>query len=131
MARIRKGDLVAVMSGAGKGKRGRVLRVLTDSGRVVVEGINLVHKHLRKSQKNPQGGRIRKEAPIHACTVLPVDPSTDKPTRVSSAVVDGRRVRVARKSRSVIATQSSGTASKGPGAKGAGAPKPAPIGGKE
>ena len=113
MDRVRKGDVVAVMSGEDKGKRGRVLRVLSDSDRVVIEGINLVHKHLRKSQRNPQGGRVRREAPVHACTVMPIDPSTDKPTRVSSAVVDGRRVRVARKSRSVIPTQSTGKASTG------------------
>lgn len=108
MDRIRKGDVVAVMSGEDKGKRGRVLRVLTDSNRVVIEGINLVHKHLRKSQQNPQGGRIKREAPVHACTVMPIDPSTDKPTRVSSAVVDGRRARVARKSRAVIVAPASG-----------------------
>jgi|GEM_PF-47311 len=113
MARIRKGDVVAVMSGANKGKRGRVLRVLTDSDRVVIEGLNMVHKHLRKSQQNPQGGRTRREAPIHACTVMLIDPSTDKPTRVSSAVVDGRRVRVAGKSRSVIPTESVGKAAPG------------------
>lgn len=125
MSRIRKGDVVAVMSGEDKGKRGRVLRVLTESNRVVVEGINLVHKHQRKSQQNPQGGRIRLEASVHACTLMPIDPSTDKPTRVSSAVVDGRRVRVAHKSRSVIATTA------GKATKGAGAPKSAPIGEKK
>jgi large subunit ribosomal protein L24 len=103
MARIRKGDLVAVMSGEDKGKRGRVLRVLPEAGRVVIEGVNVVFKHLKKSQKNPQGGRIQREASVHASTVMLIDPSTDKPTRVSSAVVDGRRVRVARKSRAVLA----------------------------
>lgn len=103
MARIRKGDLVAVMSGEDKGKRGRVLRVIPGTGRVVVEGVNVLFKHLRKSQKNPQGGRIQREASVNASTLMPIDPSTDKPTRVSSAIVDGRRVRVARKSRTVIA----------------------------
>jgi large subunit ribosomal protein L24 len=103
MARIRKGDLVAVMSGEDKGKRGRVLRVLPEAGRIVIEGVNVVFKHLKKSQKNPQGGRIQREASVHASTVMLIDPSTDKPTRVSSAVVDGRRVRVARKSRAVLA----------------------------
>jgi large subunit ribosomal protein L24 len=103
MGHIRKGDLVAVMSGEDKGKRGRVLRVLPEAGRVVIEGVNVVFKHLKKSQKNPQGGRIQREASVHASTVMLIDPSTDKPTRVSSAVVDGRRVRVARKSRAVLA----------------------------
>ncbi len=126
MARVRKGDVVAVMSGVDKGKRGRVLRVHLDSGRVVIEGINLVHKHLRKSQQNPQGGRIRREASVHASNVMPIDPSTDKPTRVSSAVVEGRRVRVARKSRSVIPTQSSGKAASS--GKPAATGKAAPVG---
>jgi large subunit ribosomal protein L24 len=103
MARIRKGDLVAVMSGEDKGKRGRVLRIIPGTGRAVVEGVNVLFKHLRKSQKNPQGGRIQREASVNASILMPIDPSTDKPTRVSSAVVDGRRVRVARKSRTVIA----------------------------
>lgn len=107
MARIRKGDVVAVMTGADRGKRGRVLSVLpgerAGQERVLVEGVRMVFKHLRKTQKNPQGGRIKREAWLAACNVMPIDPSTDKPTRVSSAVVEGRRVRVARKSRTVIA----------------------------
>ena len=129
MTRVRKGDVVAVMSGEDKGKRGRVLRVFVDSGRVVVEGINLVHKHLRKSQQNPQGGRVQREAPVRVSTVMPIDPSTDKPTRVSSAVVDGRRVRVARKSRSVIPTQSAGKAA--PSGKAAPTGKAVAVGEKE
>jgi large subunit ribosomal protein L24 len=112
MARIRKGDLVAVMSGEDKGKRGRVLRVIPGTGRAVVEGINVLFKHLRKSQKNPQGGRIQRESSVSASILMLIDPSTDKPTRVSSAVVDGRRVRVARKSRSVIAAGGSGKSEK-------------------
>ena len=101
-ARIRKGDVVAVVAGDDKGKRGRVLRVLPEANRVVIEGINFVHKHLRKSQQNPQGGRVKREAAVHVSNVMPIDPSTDKPTRVSSAEVDGRRVRAARRSRTVL-----------------------------
>lgn len=101
-ARIRRGDMVAVVTGDDKGKRGRVLRVLTEANRVVVEGVNIVFKHLRKSQQNPQGGRVKREAPLHVSNVMPVDPSTDKPTRVSSTMVDGRRVRAGRKSRTVL-----------------------------
>jgi len=97
-SRIRKGDLVAVISGDDKGKRGRVLRVIRDEGRVVVEGVNLVYKHLRRSQKNPQGGRVRREAAIQVSKVMPVDPQTNRPTRVSVRVgEDGRRIRVARR----------------------------------
>lgn len=112
-ARIRKGDIVAVMSGEDKGKRGRVLRVIPGSGRVVVEGINMVFKHLRKSQKNPQGGRIQREAPVHGCILMPIDPSTDKPTRVGYAQVDGATARVARKSRAQITGEASAKAEKG------------------
>lgn len=101
-ARIRKGDLVAVVTGDDKGKRGRVLRVLPETNRVVIEGVNLVFKHLRKSQQNPQGGRVRREAAVHVSKVMPIDPSTDKPTRVSSTEVEGRRVRAARRSRTVL-----------------------------
>ena len=61
-ARIRKGDLVAVISGEDRGKRGKVLRVIPETGKVVVEGVNLVTKHMRKSQQNPQGGRVHREA---------------------------------------------------------------------
>lgn len=103
-ARIRKGDLVYVRRGDERGKRGRVLRVLVDEQRVVIEGINLVFKHLRKSQQNPQGGRVRREAAIHMSNVMPIDPSTDKPTRVSYELVDGHHVRVARKSRTSLET---------------------------
>lgn len=115
MSRIRKGDLVVVRTGDDKGKRGRVLRVLPEAQRCVVEGVNLVFKHLRKSQANPQGARVRREASIHLSNVMPIDPSTDKPTRVSSAVVDGRRVRVARKSRTVIAAEAARKPAKGKG----------------
>ena len=94
--RIRKGDMVAVISGNDRGKRGRVLRVIPEKNRVVIEGVNIVHKHLRKSQQNPQGGRIRREAPVHLSNVMPLDSESNKPTRVKTAEKDGRRVRVAR-----------------------------------
>jgi large subunit ribosomal protein L24 len=101
-ARIRSGDTVLVISGDDKGKRGKVLRVLVEDQRVVVEGVNVVFKHLRKSQQNPQGGRVQREAPIHVSNVMPIDPTTDQATRVASVVVDGRRVRAARRSRAVL-----------------------------
>jgi len=92
--RIKKGDTVAVMSGDDRGKRGRVLRVIPEKDRVIVEGVNLVYKHLRKSQQHPQGGRIRREAALHLSKVMPIDPDTNKPTRVAKKVVEGRRQRV-------------------------------------
>ena len=95
MARhIRSGDQVMVIAGADKGKTGRVLRVITDRNRVVVEGINRVWKHVRPSQRNPQGGRIQKDAPIHLSNVMPIDPTTGKATRVRFEVKDGRKHRV-------------------------------------
>lgn len=83
MARhIKKGDMVEVICGDNKGVTGRVMRVLTDKDRVLVEGVNMVHKHVRPSQRNPQGGRIRVERPIHISNVLPVNPKTSRGTRV-------------------------------------------------
>ena len=100
--RVRKGDMVAVVSGDDKGKRGRVLRVISDKNRVIVEGVNLIYKHLRRSQQNPQGGRIRREAPIHASNVMPVDPESNKPTRIRMRAEGDRRVRVSAQSGTVL-----------------------------
>jgi len=101
-ARIRRGDVVAVISGDDRGKRGRVLRTLPDQQRVIVEGVSLVYKHLRRSQKNPQGGRIRREAPIHVSNVMPIDPDANEPTRVTFRLEKGRHVRVAKRSGSLL-----------------------------
>src|SRR6478672_7955393 len=96
MARhIKRGDTVMVITGADKGKTGRVLRVITGKNRVVVEGINRVWKHVRPSQRYPQGGRIQKDAAIHMSNVMPVDTSTGKGTRVRFQVKDGHKHRVA------------------------------------
>jgi large subunit ribosomal protein L24 len=99
MARhIKSGDTVVVVTGADRGKSGKVLRVLTAKDRVIVEGINRVWKHVRPSQRYPQGGRIQKDAPIHLSNVMPLDPSTGKGTRVRSEMKEGKRHRVAVKS---------------------------------
>jgi len=96
MARhIKSGDTVMVIAGADKGKVGKVLRILADKDRVVVEGIARVWKHVRPSQRNPQGGRIQKDAPIHLSNVMPLDPSTGKGTRVRFEERDGVKHRVA------------------------------------
>ncbi len=81
-AKVRKGDLVMVVSGDHRGESGKVLRVDPVRQRVVVEGVNLVYRHLRQSRRTPQGGRIRKEAPLHLSNVQPVDPKTGRPGRV-------------------------------------------------
>src|SRR5438132_13753687 len=96
MARhIRSGDSVVVIAGRDKGKTGKVLRILTAKNRGVVEGINRVWKHVRPSQRNPQGGRIQKDAPIHISNVMPVDPTTGKATRVKFEEKDGVKHRIA------------------------------------
>ena len=96
MARhIKTGDTVMVIAGADKGKTGRVLRILTDKDRVVVEGISRVWKHVKPSQRNPQGGRIQKDAPIHISNVQPLDPKTGKGTRVRFQEIDGVKHRIA------------------------------------
>jgi len=79
---IRKNDSVVVIAGAHRGARGKVLRVDVRKGKVVVEGINMVYRHVRPSKRNPKGGRLQKEAPIHLSNVLPYDPATGKPSRV-------------------------------------------------
>lgn len=86
---------MVVIAGAGKGTTGRVLRVLTNKQRVVVEGVNRVWKHVRPTQRNPQGGRIQKDAPIHLSNVMPLDPTTNKGTRVRFEERDGRKHRIA------------------------------------
>ena len=69
MPHVKKGDVVLVLSGADKGKSGRVLRVIPDKDRVVVEGVNMIKRHSRPTQRNPKGGIVEKEAPIHISNV--------------------------------------------------------------
>ena len=95
--RIKNGDVVMVITGADKGKTGRVLKILADENRVVVEGINRVWKHVRPSQRYPQGGRIQKDAPIQISNVQPVDPATGRGTRVKVQVKDGAKHRISAK----------------------------------
>jgi len=98
-ARIRSGDNVVVISGKDKGKTGKVTRVLREEDRVVVQGVNLVKRHSRPTPRNPSGGIIEREQPIHACKVMPVDPKTGKGTRVRFKELDGgKKIRIAVKS---------------------------------
>jgi len=97
MAGIRKGDTVEILAGNDRGKRGKVLRVLPDKDRLVVQGINLRWKHLRKSQQNPQGGRVRREMPIHASNVMLFDEASGERTRIGWAREGDKKVRIARK----------------------------------
>ncbi|MGG2067601.1 50S ribosomal protein L24 [Bacillus sp. S14(2024)] len=95
---VKKGDKVQVISGKDKGKQGVILAAFPKENRVIVEGVNVVKKHSKPSQLNPQGGIITKEAPIHVSNVMPLDPKTGVPTRVGYKVEDGKKVRVAKKS---------------------------------
>jgi large subunit ribosomal protein L24 len=98
-ARLRKGDLVVVISGKDKGKQGKIARLLKDDDKVVVEGVNLVKRHQRPTPRNPQGGIVEREQPIFASKVMPLDPSTGKGTRVRFKTDEkGNKVRVAVKS---------------------------------
>ena len=106
MRRIRKGDLVQVISGKYKGATGRILAVLSDDDQVIVEKINIKKRHVKPNAKMPQGGVVEREAPLAACKVMPIDPSTGKPTRVRIKIEDGKKVRVAVKSGALIPANS-------------------------
>ncbi|MDW8089664.1 MAG: 50S ribosomal protein L24 [Bacteroidia bacterium] len=95
---IRRGDLVKVLSGKDRGKTGRVIRVFPKKGLAIVEGVALVKKRVRKSQRYPQGGVIEVERPIPVCKLQVIDPSTGKPTRIGRRLEGGRWVRYAKKS---------------------------------
>ena len=98
-AHVRKGDTVIVLAGKERGKKGKVLRVIPEKGRVVVERINMIKKHQKPTQKLRQGGIIEREGAIHLSNVMLVDPASNKPTRVGmKALSDGKKVRVARRS---------------------------------
>lgn len=99
---VKKGDKVMVISGKDKGKTGVILASFPKKDRVLVEGVNIVKKHSKPSQANPQGGIISQEAPIHVSNVMPIDPKTGEPTRVGYQVFDGKKVRVAKKSGEVL-----------------------------
>jgi large subunit ribosomal protein L24 len=104
MATLRKNDQVIVRSGKDRGKRGRVLRVIADKNRLVVEGVNLIKRHTRPNpQKNIKGGIVEREASIHISNVMLVDPDTNEASRLGVKIMpDGRRVRISRKSGQVV-----------------------------
>jgi large subunit ribosomal protein L24 len=99
---VKKGDKVMVISGKDKGKTGVILASFPKKDRVLVEGVNIVKKHSKPSQMNPQGGIINQEAPIHVSNVMPIDPKSGEPTRVGYKIVDGNKVRVAKKSGEIL-----------------------------
>ena len=101
--RIRKGDKVKVMAGKDRGKSGKVIHVYPAKSRALVEGVNMVKKHVRKSQQNPNGAVIQKELPIHISNLSLIDPSSSKNTRIATLIAgDGSKQRTAVKSKAVI-----------------------------
>ena len=101
-SKIKKGDRVVVLSGKDKGKHGEVTKSMPKEGKVVVSGVNIITRHKKPSQTNPQGGLERAEAPLHISKVALEDPKTGRATRVRFEVRDGNKVRVAARSGETI-----------------------------
>ncbi|WP_373894607.1 50S ribosomal protein L24 [Virgibacillus natechei] len=99
---VKKGDKVKVLSGKDADKEGTILAAYPSKDRVLVEGVNMVTKHAKPSQDNPQGGILELEAAIHVSNVMPIDPKSGEPTRVGYEVRDGKKVRIAKKSGEAI-----------------------------
>lgn len=96
--KIHKNDNVIVVAGNNKGSKGKVLKVYPKENRVIIEGVNIHKKHTKPNQKNPQGGIVEKEAPIHVSNVMVIDPKSNEPTRIGKKVIiddkTGKQVRV-------------------------------------
>lgn len=95
---VKKGDKVKVITGKDRGKQGSILEAYPNKERVLVEGINMIKKHAKPSQDNPQGGILNQEAAVHVSNVMPIDPKSGEPTRVGYEQRDGKKVRIAKKS---------------------------------
>lgn len=100
--KIKSGDTVVVITGEHKGSEGKVMKVLLDKNKAIVEGVNTVKKHEKPSAANPQGGITEKEAPIHISNLSLIDPKSGKATRVGYKMEDGKKVRFSKKSNQVI-----------------------------
>jgi len=104
MNRLKVGDLVQVTRGKDRGKQGKITKILADEEKVVVEGVNTVTRHTRPTPRNQQGGKVTKDAPIHASKVMPIDPQSGKPTRVKiKTAEDGTKTRVAKSGATITA----------------------------
>ncbi|MBE0642655.1 MAG: 50S ribosomal protein L24 [Bacteroidetes bacterium] len=102
--KIKKNDMVMVIAGNSKGKTGKVLRVYPEKQRLIIEGVNLVSRHRRPTQANPQGGITRQEAPIHVSNVMLLDPKSNAPTRVGKAAITDENTGKTRFVRRSVAT---------------------------
>lgn len=100
-----KNDTVKILSGKYKDKTGKVLKVFPKNDRVIVEGVNIIKRHTKPSQKNQQGGIVEKEAPIHVSNVMVIDPKTSEPTRIGYKILDdGTKVRISKKSSEILSS---------------------------
>jgi large subunit ribosomal protein L24 len=100
---IRKGDTVIVIAGNDKGKKGKVLEVIIDKNRVIIEGVNMITKHVKPSANNPEGGIEKTEAPIHISNVMVIDPSNGEPTKVGRKLnSEGKLQRLSKKTGELI-----------------------------
>jgi large subunit ribosomal protein L24 len=100
--KIKSGDTVTVIAGDHKGSEGKVMRVMAEKNKAIVEGVNMVKKHEKPSASNPQGGIVEKEAAIHISNLSLIDSKTGSPTRVGYRMEDGKKVRFSKKSNEVI-----------------------------
>ena len=100
--KIKSGDTVVITTGEHKGSEGKVMKVLNDKNKAIVEGVNMVSKHEKPSASNPQGGITKKEAPIHISNLSLIDPKTGKATRIGYKMEDGKKVRFSKQSNQVI-----------------------------
>lgn len=95
--KLRVGDTVQVIAGSDKGKTGEIIQILRKENRVIVEGVNMVTKHIKPSQADPEGGIVTREAPIHASNVAYYDSKTKEPVKVGYVIEDGEKIRVNKK----------------------------------
>lgn len=100
---VKKGDTVAVIAGKEKGKKGKVLHTMPKQQRVIVEALNMITRHERPSQRNPQGGMVQREGPIHASNLKVICTKCNQPTRVGARMLeDGSKVRTCKKCSEII-----------------------------
>ena len=100
--KVKSGDLVKVIAGNHKGEQGKIVRIFADKNTAVVEGVNLVSKHTKPSAANPQGGIVKKEAPIHISNIALIDPKTKEAARVGYRTEGDKKVRFSKKSNQVV-----------------------------
>ena len=100
--KIKSGDIVRVIAGDHKGSEGKIVRVLREKNKAIVEGVNMVSKHTKPSAKNPQGGIVKKEAPIHVSNLSLIDPKSKEATKVGFKLEGDKKVRFSKKSNQVL-----------------------------